>query len=71
MNPAALTAMRVLGGLSQAELSRRSGVSQGHISELERGDKNASPATIKKLAVAMAVPMAALMTVDAPVDGAA
>lgn len=63
MNPAALTAMRVLAGLSQAELARRSGVSQGHISELERGDKKASPRTIKRLAEALAVPMPALMTV--------
>lgn len=63
MNPATLAALRVLAGLSQAELARRSGVSQGHISELERGDKNASPKTIKKLAEALAVPMPALMTV--------
>lgn len=60
MNPATLTALRVYAGFSQAELSRRSGVSQGHISELERGDKNASPKTIKKLAAGLNVPMAAL-----------
>ena len=62
MNPAALTAIRIYAGFSQAELARRSGVSQGHISELERGDKNAGPRTIKKLAEALAVPMGALMT---------
>lgn len=63
LNPAALAAIRVLNGLSQAELSRRAGVSQGHISELERGDKKASPKTIKKLADTLGVPMGALMTV--------
>lgn len=62
MNPTALTAMRVLAGFSQAELARRSGVSQGHISELERGDKKASPKTVKKLAAGLGVPMGALFT---------
>lgn len=66
LNPATLMALRVLAGLSQAELARRSGVSQGHISELEKGDKKASPATIKKLADALAVPMPALISVDDP-----
>jgi transcriptional regulator with XRE-family HTH domain len=60
MNPATLTALRILAGYSQAELARRSGVSQGHISELERGDKKASPKTVKKLAGGLNVPMAAL-----------
>lgn len=62
LNPTALTALRVLAGFSQAELARRSGLSQGHISELERGDKDARPATIKKLATALSVPMPALLT---------
>lgn len=62
LNPAALSSLRVLSGLSQAELGRRSGVSQGHISELERGDKHASPRTAKKLADAMGVPMASLLS---------
>lgn len=62
LNPAALTSLRVLAGFSQAELARRSGLSQGHISELERGDKDARPATIKKLATALSVPMPALLT---------
>lgn len=61
MNPATLMAIRVLAGYSQAELARRSGVSQGHISQLEAGIKKATPRTIKKLAAALAVPMPALM----------
>jgi len=63
LNRVALTSFRVLNGYSQAELARQSGVSQGHISELERGDKKASPKTIKKLAAALAIPMAAPSTV--------
>lgn len=62
LNPTALTSLRFLAGYSQAELARRSGLSQGHISELERGDKEARPATIKKLATALGVPMPALLT---------
>lgn len=60
-NPGALTTIRVLAGYSQAELARRSGLSQGHISELERGDKTPRPGTVKKLAVALGVPMPALL----------
>lgn len=65
LNRETLIAMRVLAGFSQAELSRRSGVSQGHISELESetSQKQARPATIKKLADAMGVPMGALLAV--------
>jgi transcriptional regulator with XRE-family HTH domain len=59
-NPATLTALRELAGFSQAELARRSGLSQSHISELERGDKKPRPGTVKKLAAALAVPIPAL-----------
>lgn len=65
LNPAALAALRVMAGLSQSELARRSGVSQGHISDIEGGSKKASPATIKKLADALSVPMPALLSVEA------
>lgn len=63
MNPATLTALRILAGYSQAELARQADMSQGHISELERGDKVARPETIKKLAEALKVPMPALLAV--------
>lgn len=59
----ALESIRIINGYSQAELARRSGLSQGHISELERGEKRARPATIKKLADALCVPMSSLLTV--------
>lgn len=64
INPVALAAIRQLAGHSQASLSRESSVSQGHISDLESGTKkNASPATIKKLAEALGVPMGAIAAV--------
>jgi transcriptional regulator with XRE-family HTH domain len=61
MNPSCLAKIRFLAGYSQAELARRSGLSQGHISELERGEKQARPATIKKLALALGVPIPSLL----------
>lgn len=60
-HPETLTALRVLAGCSQAELSRRSGLSQGHISELERGAKIPRPQTVKKLAHSLGVPVPALL----------
>ena len=60
INPASLKAIRELNGLSQAELSRTSGVAQGHISGIEAGQKAAAPKTIRKLADALRVPVAAI-----------
>lgn len=65
LNPAALATIRGLSGYSQAELARQSGISQGHISQMEKGDKNASPKTIKRLAETLRVPIAALVSVAA------
>lgn len=60
-NPEAMASLRILAGYSQAGLARKAGLSQGHMSELERGDKQPRPETIKKLAVALNVPMPALL----------
>jgi DNA-binding transcriptional regulator YiaG len=62
LNLEALVALRTLAGMSQAELARRSGLSQGHISELERGDKTPREITVKRLANALGVSMTALLT---------
>lgn len=66
LNPVSLAVIRVLAGLSQAALSRQSGVSQGHISGIESGDKIASPEMLKKLADALGIPIAALLTDPTP-----
>lgn len=62
INPTALAVTRILAGLSQAALSKKSGVSQGYISGIEAGDKDASPEKIKTLADSIGVPIAALIT---------
>jgi transcriptional regulator with XRE-family HTH domain len=68
INPASVVAIREALGMSQAELGRQSGVSQGHISGIEAGEKNASPATIKRLAEAMGVTAAAISTSAEPAE---
>ena len=62
INPAALKAIRENAGYSQLALANDSGVNQGHISKIEKDDGPTSvrPATVKKLATALNVPIAAL-----------
>lgn len=47
--------------LTQADLSRRAGVNQGFLSEIERGRRNPSGATVHALAVALDLPEAVLI----------
>jgi transcriptional regulator with XRE-family HTH domain len=61
LEPGSLLAIRELAGYTQTQLARITGLSQGHISDLERGDKQARPVTIRKLAIALNVPMPALL----------
>ena len=66
LNPITLAVIRVLAGLSQAELSRRSGISQGYLSGIESGDKVPSPEMLGKLADTLGVPLASLLTNPTP-----
>lgn len=68
LNPAAFRTIRELAGFSQAELSRRAGISQGHISQIEAGHKQPRPRTVRRLADALGVPLGSLLSAD---DGAA
>lgn len=63
-----LRALRELAGLSQAELGRVSGVSQGHISDLEAAEtpNDVRPATAKRLAEGLGIPLVALAQVEVP-----
>lgn len=61
LNPEALRAIRERSGLTESELARLSGVSQPHLSNLERGRRGARPPTIKALADALQVPLTALL----------
>lgn len=70
INGAALRAIRENGGHSQLSLAEASGVDQGNISKMEAeksGPVNVRPATAKKLAQALNIPLAAI-TVRVPVD---
>ena len=50
-------------GLSQAELSRRSGVNRVQIIDIEAGRKNGSAATLRKLATALEIDLDDLVLV--------
>jgi putative transcriptional regulator len=40
---------RIVNGLSQRELAKRSGLSNAYISMIERGEKSVGPGTAKRL----------------------
>jgi len=52
-------------GLKQRDVAARAGINQGFLSELERGRRNPSPATLRALAEAMGLPLA-LLTPEGP-----
>ncbi len=56
-----LNCLRTIQRLSQAELSRRSGVSQTYISELEAHKKQPTYPILKKLAAALGVSITELI----------
>jgi transcriptional regulator with XRE-family HTH domain len=56
-----LRAARKKLGLSQGEVSQRSGVEQGEISRIERGIRDPQVSTLKKLAAAVEVPPGRLL----------
>lgn len=66
-NPAALAAIRERSGLTQTDLAKQTGVSQGRISELETKSVGLRPGTAKKLAEALQVPVVAITLTEAGV----
>lgn len=61
-NPISVTVIRTLAGLSQTELARRVGCSQGYISMIEAGDsRQPSPSMLRKIADCLGVPLASLL----------
>ncbi len=76
INVVALRTIRELSGLSQAELSRRSGINQGYISTIEGGKKSPRPGTVRRFAGspvrrfadALGVPVGALVGSDPAVS---
>lgn len=59
-----LESIRLEQNKSQKELSKLSGVSQSHISELESNLKSPTLSTIEKLMNALNVPLDELLTVE-------
>ena len=55
-----LRRIRLERGITQERLSHDSGVMQSHLSEIEAGKRNASVDLIGAIALALAVPVAAL-----------
>ena len=54
--------LRKQAGLTQVELSKKSGVLQNHISRIETGDIQPTVKTIKKIAAALGVPVEKFFT---------
>lgn len=48
-------------GWGQVQLAQAAGINQGYLSEIERGKRNPSPATVRSLALALDVPEAVLI----------
>lgn len=65
LNPVALAAFRQTRNLSQSGLAKLSGVSQGHISDLESGERlTITPKTATKLAAVLGIPVEAFAAIS-------
>lgn len=65
-----LKRLRVEKGLSQARLAARAEVDPSTVNQIERGAREASPATLRKLAQALDVGLIELLEADSPKDQA-
>ena len=63
---ASLAALRLQHGWSQAELARQVGTSQSYIGRLETGLVDPQLSTMRKIALALGVPVTALVAVLSP-----
>ena len=61
LNRYALRTIRQRSGLTVSGLARRAAISQPHLSNVERGRRQASPELIVRLAAALRVPLVALL----------
>jgi transcriptional regulator with XRE-family HTH domain len=60
VNREALRAIRELVGVEQTDLAKRCGITQGHLSNIERGDRLPSPKVLRALASELGVPLDAI-----------
>lgn len=63
-----LRVLREKDGHSLTSLARAAGMSLGHLSDLENGKREPTPAVLKKLALALNVPMSVLEKHRYPVE---
>ena len=61
LNGHALRVIRERSGLSVSALASEVGISQPHLSNIERGRRRASPEVSRRLAAALRVPLLALL----------
>jgi len=64
LNRAALVVIRERSGLSKTALAERAGVDRTLVHRIENGERNATPAVIRKLADALDCPLLALIGPD-------
>ena len=60
VNREALRAIRELVGIEQADLASRCGISQSHLSNIERGKRAPSPSVLRSLADQLGVSLDAI-----------
>lgn len=70
-NPTAIRVFRQATGLSQSAFAPKVDITQGYLSQIESGDKAPSPELLRRLAVTLDVPLAAISMVlpDCPSCG--
>lgn len=68
VNNVALKTLRLLGGESQLSLATRAGISERSYNKIENGHAQPRPATVKKLAEALGVPVREIVTVVQDAD---
>jgi transcriptional regulator with XRE-family HTH domain len=64
-DPECLTWIREAVGLSQCQLARLANIAQPHLSEVESGVRNTTPAQLDRLARALGCPRSALLAAPA------
>lgn len=62
VNPASLRALRQAMGWSVSKFAMANETVPGHISNIEAGRRNASPALIRRMARTLGVPVAAIVS---------